>query len=233
MIAVLYIAVIIIGYLLGSLPFGVIIAHVLGKTDIRSVGSGKTGMTNVMRVAGKKGAALSLVCDVGKGILAVVMANLVFKSGYAAGLTTYPETAMLFAQIAAALGAIAGHTWSVFLGFKGGRGVNTFLGGLFAMFWPAALVGGAIMIIVGLITRFMSLGSITGAVVAFVLLIVLNYLKVDMVGLYPHIEYVIYALVGAIFIYVVHRDNIQRLVTGKERMIGEETKTENVSTSTN
>ena len=233
MIAILYIAVIIMGYLLGSLPFGVIIARVLGKTDIRDVGSGKTGMTNVMRVAGKKGAALSLVFDIGKGVLAVVLANLVFNSGYAVSLTTYPETAGLFAQIAAALAAIAGHTWSVFLGFKGGRGVNTFLGGLMAMFWPAAVVGGAIMIIVGLITRFMSLGSITGAVVAFVMLIILNYLKVDMVGLYPHIEYVIYALAGAIFIYIVHRDNIQRLVTGKERKIGEKTKTENVPESTN
>ncbi len=233
MIAVLYIAVIIIGYLLGSLPFGVVIARVLGKTDIRNVGSGKMGMTNVMRVAGKKGAALSLIFDLGKGALAVVLANLVFKSVYATGLTTYPETAMLFAQIAAAFGAIAGHTWSIFLRFKGGRGVNTFLGGLMAMFWPAAIIGGAIMIIVGLISRFMSLGSITGAVVAFIMLIILNYLKVDMVGLYPHIEYVIYAMAGAIFIYVVHRDNIQRLVTGKERKIGEKTETEKVPTGTN
>ena len=85
------------------------------------------------------------------------------------------------------------------------------------------------LIIIGIITRFMSLGSITGAVVAFVMLIILNYLDVDMVGLTPHIQYVIYTMVGAIFIYVVHRDNIQRLVTGKERKIGEKSKTENTS----
>ena len=231
MIALLYIAVILLGYLIGSLPFGVFIARVFGKTDIRTIGSGKTGMTNVMRVAGKKGAALSLIFDIGKGVLAVVLANLVFNSGYVESLTSSPVTYMLFAQIAAALAAIAGHTWSIFLGFKGGRGVNTFLGGLLAMYWPAAIVGGLIMVIIGLITRFMSLGSITGAVVAFVMLIILNYLNVDMVGLIPHIQYVIYAMVGAIFIYVVHRDNIQRLVTGKERKIGEKTKTENVSST--
>lgn len=232
MIALLFIAAILMGYLLGSLPFGVLIAHVMGGTDIRTVGSGKTGMTNVMRVAGKKGAALSLICDVGKGALAVVLTNLIFTSGYAESLTSSPATYTLFAQIAAAMAAIAGHTWSVFLKFQGGRGVNTFLGGLLAMYWPAAVVGGIIMIIIGLVTRFMSLGSITGAVVAFVMLIILNYLDVNMVGLIPHIQYVIYAMIGAIFIYVVHRDNIQRLVTGKERKIGEKTETENVPTGT-
>jgi glycerol-3-phosphate acyltransferase PlsY len=232
MIALLYIAVIIMGYLMGSLPFGVVIGRMLGKTDIRNVGSGKTGMTNVLRVAGKKGAALSLIFDVGKGIAAVVLSNLVFTSGYAESLTSAPETAMLYAQIGAAFAAIAGHTWSVFLRFKGGRGVNTFLGGMMAMYWPAAIVGGGIMIIVGLISKYMSLGSITGAVVAFIMLIILNYLKVNMVGLYPYIQYVIYAMVGAVFIYMVHRDNIQRLVTGKERRIDEKAKAENVPTRT-
>jgi glycerol-3-phosphate acyltransferase PlsY len=232
MIALLFIAVIIMGYLMGSLPFGVIIARVLGKTDILTVGSGKTGMTNVMRVAGKKGAALSLICDVGKGIVAVVLANLVFTSSYAESLTSAPVTFMLYAQIAAAFAAIAGHTWSVFLKFQGGRGVNTFLGGLMAMYWPAAIVGGGIMIIIGLISKYMSLGSITGAVVAFIMLIILNYMEVHMVGLYPYIQYVIYAMVGAIFIYAVHRDNIHRLVNGKERRIGEKTNPENVPTRT-
>jgi glycerol-3-phosphate acyltransferase PlsY len=233
MIAFLYIVVILIGYLLGSLPFGVMIARILGNADIRTVGSGKTGMTNVLRVAGKKGAALSLLFDVGKGALAVAMANLVFKSGYAESLTSNPATYMHYAQIAAALGAIVGHTWSIFLKFKGGRGVNTFLGGLLAMYWPAAIVGGLVMIAIGAITRFMSLGSITGAVVAFVMLIILNYFEVDMFGLNPHIQYVIYAMVGAIFIYLVHRDNIQRLVTGKERKIGEKTGAENVPSRMN
>ena len=225
MIAGLYIAVIIIGYLLGSLPFGVIIGRVLGKTDIRNIGSGKTGMTNVMRAAGKKGAALSLIFDVGKGALAVYIAELIFG---AVDLSGYPTMTMSFAQVAAALAAIAGHGWSVFLKFKGGRGVNTFMGALLVMFWPAAIVGGGLTLIIAFITKFMSLGSIIGSVIAFVMLIILNYFDVPILNLSPHIAYVIYTMIGAIFIYVMHRDNIRRLVTGKERKLGEKAGTENL-----
>ena len=225
MIAGLYIVVLIIGYLLGSLPFGVIIGRVLGKTDIRNIGSGKTGMTNVMRAAGKKGAALSLIFDVGKGALAVYIAKLIFN---AVDINGYPMMTIYFAQVAAALAAIAGHSWSVFLKFKGGRGVNTFMGALLVMFWPAAIVGGGLTLIIGFITKFMSLGSIIGAVVAFVMLIILNYFDVPILNLNPHIAYVVYAMIGAIFIYVMHRDNIRRLVTGKERKLGEKTGAENL-----
>jgi glycerol-3-phosphate acyltransferase PlsY len=230
MIAGLFIAVILIGYLLGSLPFGVAIGRLLGKTDIRNVGSGKTGMTNVMRVTGKKGAALSLICDLGKGALAVYLAQLIFNS---VDISGYHTMTPYFAQVVAGLGAIAGHTWSIFLRFQGGRGVNTFLGGLLVMFWPAAILGGAIMIIVGLISRYMSLGSITGAVVSFVMLIILNFWGIEILSLYPHFAYVVYTMIGAVFIYIVHRDNIRRLVTGRERKLGEKTKTENVPAADN
>jgi glycerol-3-phosphate acyltransferase PlsY len=224
MIAGLFIAVLLIGYLLGSLPFGVIIGRLLGKTDVRNIGSGKTGMTNVMRVTGKKGAALSLICDLGKGALSVYLSWLIFNS---VDISGYPAMMIYFAQVVAALGAIAGHSWSIFLKFKGGRGVNTFLGGLMAMFWPAAIAGGLIVIIIGLITRYVSLGSITGAVVSFVMLIILYYLDIEILNLYPHFAYVVYTMIGAIFIYTMHRDNIRRLVTGRERKLGEKTGTEN------
>lgn len=230
MIAGLFIAVLLIGYLLGSLPFGVAIGRLLGKTDIRDVGSGKTGMTNVMRATGKKGAALSLICDVGKGALAVYLAQVIFNS---VDISGYHTMTPYFAQVVAGLGAIAGHTWSIFLKFRGGRGVNTFLGGLMVMFWPSAILGGMIMVIIGLISRFMSLGSITGAVVSFVMLIVLYYWEIDVFGLYPHFAYVVYAMIGAIFIYVIHRDNIRRLVSGHERKLGEKTGTENIPTADN
>ena len=230
MIAGLFIAVLLIGYLLGSLPFGVAIGRLLGKADVRNVGSGKTGMTNVMRATGKKGAALSLVCDLGKGALAVYLAQLIFN---AVDTSSYHTMTPYFAQIVAGLGAIAGHTWSIFLKFQGGRGVNTFLGGLLVMFWPAALLGGSIMIIVGLISRYMSLGSITGAVVSFVMLIILNFWETKILNLYPHFAYVVYTMIGAVFIYIVHRDNIRRLVTGRERKLGEKTKTENIPTADN
>lgn len=230
MIAGLYIAVIVIGYLIGSLPFGVLIGRVLGKTDIRNVGSGKTGMTNVMRAAGKKGAALSLICDLGKGALTVYIANVIFD---AVDTSSYSTMVVYFAQVAAALAAIAGHSWSVFLKFKGGRGVNTFLGALLVMFWPAAIVGGLIIIIIGLTTKFVSLGSITGSVIAFVMLIILNYFDVSIFNLSPHIAYVVYAMIGAIFIYIMHRDNIRRLVTGRERKLGEKAGTENLPSTGN
>lgn len=229
MIAGLYIAVIVIGYILGSLPFGVVIGRVLGKTDIRNVGSGKTGMTNVMRAAGIKGAALSLVCDLGKGALAAYLAHLIFNAIVFDGYTTWQLTMIkYFAQVAAALAAIAGHSWSVFLRFKGGRGVNTFLGALLVMYWPAAIVGGLIMIFIASISKYMSLGSITGAVIAFVMLIILNYFDVSIFDLTPHIAYVIYTMIGAIFIYIMHRDNIRRLVSGKERRLGEKARTQNL-----
>lgn len=224
MTILLYLAVVVTGYLLGSIPFGLLIARVFARKDVRQVGSGKIGMTNVMRAAGKKAAAVSLLLDMGKGIAAVLLAGLIF-SGYANGSTggfTWHESA----RALAALAAISGHTWSVFLKFKGGRGVATFIGGLLALHWPAAVLGGGLMLIIGFTTRYMSLGSIIGAVTAFIMLMALNILRIDFLKPYPPIEYVIYAMICAIFIYVMHRDNIIRLVSGTERRIGENAKAE-------
>ena len=224
MTALLYLAVVVIGYLLGSIPFGLLIARIFAKKDVRQVGSGKIGMTNVMRAAGKKAAALSLILDMCKGIAAVLLAGLIF-SGYVNGSTggfTWHESA----RVLAALAAISGHTWSVFLKFKGGRGVATFIGGLLALHWPAAVIGGGLMLIIGFTTRYMSLGSIIGGVIAFIMLMALNILRIDFLKPYPPIEYVIYAMICAIFIYVMHRDNIIRLISGTERRIDEKAKAE-------
>ena len=117
----LYIAVIVVGYLIGSIPFGLIIARIVTKTDIRTIGSGKIGMTNVMRAAGTKAAVVSVALDAGKGALSVVLAWLILPDN--------PEAAGLIGGLA----AIAGHNWSIYLGFKGGRGVATFIGGSFAL----------------------------------------------------------------------------------------------------
>jgi glycerol-3-phosphate acyltransferase PlsY len=224
MIIALYIAVALIGYLLGSIPFGLLISWRTTGTDLRQMGSGKTGMTNVLRAAGKKAAALALVLDIAKGLVAVILAKFIFEeAGYG----------YQFAQVLAALAAIAGHSWSVFLKFKGGRGVNTFIGGLLAMYWPAAVFGGGLMLIIGFTTRYMSLGSITGAVAAFVMLIILNVMQIALMSSYPPIQYVIYAMIGAIFIYVMHHDNISRLVSGKERKLGEKDAADNSALSSN
>lgn len=213
MIIAQFVVVVIIGYLLGAIPFGRLIGNRIAKVDIRDYGSGKTGATNVLRTAGKKAALLVVLLDIGKGALAVILAGLIVGRGYLVvgdfGL------GVLFAQILAALAAMAGHNWPVFLKFKGGRGVATFFGGLIALSWMVALFGGEVMLIGASLTRFVSLGSIAGVVATFVILVPLTVLS----G-FP-IEYLAYTFIGSMIIIVMHRDNIVRLISGKERRIGE------------
>lgn len=205
--------VVIIGYLLGSIPFGLLISRRARGVDIRQYGSGRTGTTNVLRTAGKKAAALAAFLDVLKGVLSVIFAGLIVGEGYlvVGGFTL----GILVAQVLAALAAIAGHIWPIFLKFRGGRGVATFMGGMIALYPPAGLVGGGIMLIGAGLTRYASLGSIAGVVGAYIILVPLT-----IVGGLP-MEYLAYALVGAVLIIVMHRDNIARLLSGKERKLGE------------
>ena len=220
MIAGLFIAIAVIGYLIGSIPFGVILTRIFAKTDITKAGSGKVGATNVLRTAGKKAAALSLLLDVAKGAASAAIAWAIFNSDAVTGAGATPVM-IAGAQVLAALAAVGGHSWSVFLKFKGGRGVATFLGSLLVLYWPAAIIGGAILIVTGLISRYISLGSITGAVAALIVLIVQYFSKS-----YPaeYLMYTIYAMICAIFIFLMHRDNIVRLVSGTERKLGERAK---------
>jgi len=213
MIIAKFAAVVIIGYLLGSIPFGVLIGRRSAKVDIRQYGSGKMGATNVLRAAGRKAAAAVASLDLLKGVLAVVFAGLIVGRGY----LVVGDFALgaLVAQVTAALAAIAGHNWSVFLRFRGGRGVATFFGGLVALCPPAAIFGGEILIIGAGLTKFASLGSIAGAVGAYAILVPLTIMH----G-FP-IEYLAYALIGTITIIVMHRDNIVRLMSGKERKLGD------------
>jgi len=213
MIIAKFVAVVLIGYLLGSIPFGLLISKRSGKVDVRQYGSGKIGATNVLRAAGRKAAALVVVLDVSKGALAVVLAGLIVSRSYLVvgdfGLGA------LVAQVLAALAAMAGHNWSVFLKFQGGRGVATFFGGLIALCPVAAIFGGQIFVIGAGLTKFASLGSIAGAVGTYAILVPLTIMN----G-FP-IEYLAYALIGTIIIIVMHRGNIRRLVSGKERKLGE------------
>jgi len=213
MIIAKFAAVVIIGYLLGSIPFGVLISRRSAKGDVRQYGSGKMGATNVLRAAGRKAAVAVASLDLLKGMLAVVFAGLIVGRGY----LVVGDFALgaLVAQVTAALAAIAGHNWSVFLRFHGGRGVATFFGGLVALCPVAAIFGGEILIIGAGLTKFASLGSIAGAVGAYAILVPLTIMH----G-FP-IEYLAYALIGTITIIVMHRDNIVRLVSGKERKLGD------------
>ena len=224
MIIAKFAAVVILGYLLGSIPFGLIISRRKAKVDVRQYGSGKTGATNVLRTAGGKAAALVGSLDALKGVMAVVFAGLIVGGDYL--VVGNFGLGMLLAQVMAALAAIAGHIWPVFLRFHGGRGVATFLGGLVALCPPAAIVGGEVMIIGVGLTRYASLGSIAGTVSTYAILIPLHILN----G-FP-IEYLVYALIGTITVIIMHRDNIARLVSGKERKLGDWAKERNLPPST-
>ncbi len=209
-----FVLVVVVGYLLGSIPFGVIIAKRMSKVDVRQYGSGKMGTTNVLRAAGGKAAALVFALDLVKGGLAVLFAGLIFGGSYlVVGGFTW---GVLGVQVIAALAAMAGHSWSVFLKFQGGgRGVATFFGGLFALFPPAAIFGGEVFVIGAGLTKFASLASIAAVVSTYAILVPLTILH-----RFP-IEYLIYALIGTIVIIIMHRDNIRRLLSGRERRLGE------------
>src|SRR6201994_1235002 len=145
----------ILGYLLGSIPFGLILTRFAGTQDLRSIGSGNIGATNVLRTGRKGLAAATLIGDMLKGTVAVII------TGYFGG----PNAAML-----AALGAFLGHLFPVWLNFKGGKGVATYIGVLLGLLWPAALVFGVVWIAVAAISRYSSLSSLTASFITPILL---------------------------------------------------------------
>ena len=208
-----FILVAFIGYLLGSIPFGLIISKYKAKIDIRQYGSGKIGGTNVLRTLGKKAFLLVVLLDISKGALAVVFAGIIFGQEYI--VVGNSGLGLIFAQVIAALAAITGHIWPIFLKFKGGRGVATFIGGLIALCPVAGLFGGEALIIGAGLSGFASLGSIIGVVGAYAILIPLTIMN----G-YP-IEYLGYVLIGTLLIIFVHRGNIKRLLSGKERRLNQ------------
>jgi acyl phosphate:glycerol-3-phosphate acyltransferase len=188
---------VLVGYLAGSLPMGVIVARLTGGTDPRAVGSGRTGGTNVLRAMGPGRAVLVATLDVAKGALPILLARW-------AGAT---ELTQALAGLAAVLGA-----WrSVFLGFQGGRGVATGVGGMLAVSPPVVAVAAPVFVFVIALTRYVSLGSLlsVGAGgLATIVFVVLGWLP----G-----EWLVYALPGTAVVWVAHRDNIERLVAGTER----------------
>ncbi|MEE8194133.1 MAG: glycerol-3-phosphate 1-O-acyltransferase PlsY [Dehalococcoidales bacterium] len=216
MIIARFIMVALIGYLLGSIPFGLIISKWKAKIDIRQYGSGRTGGTNVLRMLGKKAFLTVAFLDILKGALAVLIAGLIFGQDYL--VVGNSGLGLLFAQVIAALAAVAGHIWPIFIKFKGGRGVATFFGGLVALSPVAALFGGEALIIGAGLSGFASLGSIIGVVGAYAILVPLTIIYGS------PIEYLGYALIGTLLILFVHRGNIKRLLAGKERRLSQKAK---------
>jgi len=189
------ILLVVAAYLIGSIPFGYLIVRGKGRGDIRETGSGGTGATNVSRRAGKAAGVLTLLLDAAKGCIAVLIARTVSGDDWVIA--------------AAAIAALVGHIFPVWLGFRGGKGVATGVG-IFLVLAPIALLcAGVIFVAIVLLTRFVSLGSITAAV----LIPVLVWLQYDSQSLLTA------AIVGAALIVFAHRGNIQRLVSGTESRI--------------
>ncbi len=201
----LLVAVVVIGYLLGSVPSGQIVGWLAGGVDLSQHGSGKTGTTNALRTLGW-GAAAAVFCgDLAKGIAAVVLAHVVF-GGHAA---------QHWAEVLAGFAAVLGHNWSVFINLKGGRGVAVSMAIFYLICWPAALLSTAIALVVLLVSRFVSLASLIGAVVGLVLLTAFVVW-----GTTP-VPYLVYGVLAAALIWLRHIDNIQRLLAGTERKLGQ------------
>ncbi len=184
--------VIVLSYLIGGVPTGLVLVRLLKGEDIRKHGSGNIGTVNVLRVAGPATAAAVLVVDILKGLVPVLLA---------ARVTTAP-----WVIVACGLAAIAGHNWSVFLGLHGGKGIATSYGVLLGLSWPAAAVAAAVWIVVVALTRYASLGSLLG--VASV--------PLTLWRLRQPAEYVMFGVIAALFAIYRHRSNIQRLVAGTE-----------------
>ncbi len=214
MIASQFAAVVVIAYLLGSIPFGLIIARIARGVDIRKYGSTKTGGANVMRVAGTKAGILTIALDISKAAAAVLLAKAIVSHGaiIVSGVTLHYYQ---IAEVVAGLAVLAGHIWSVFLKFKGGRGVASFFGTLIPIFPPAAIFGGEVLAIVALNSKYVSLGSIVAALATLCLLIPLTVLHT----LSP--IYLIYSLAAVALIIYQHRGNISRLRQGTERRLGD------------
>jgi glycerol-3-phosphate acyltransferase PlsY len=201
----LFFAVITIGYLLGAIPFGLVVGRLRSGIDIRDYGSGKTGLANLTRTTGKKAGAIVFVLDIGKGAVVSAIARVIIN-----------ESASIeyAAMGAAVIAATVGHCWPVYTRFRGGRGVSVFMGGLLATYWPVGLACDFIFWVFLYFSRYFSVASMISVSFSIWISLALVFLN----GL--PIEILIFSIVGTILIVFKHRDNIKRLVEGTERKIG-------------
>lgn len=189
-------------YVLGSIPFGLLLASLAGFGDIRSIGSGSIGATNVLRTGNKTVALLTLLCDLLKGAVAVVAVRMI-----------WPDAALLPA--AAALAAVIGHLFPIWLKFKGGKGVATAGGALFALAWPVGVISAAIWFLVAALFRYSSLAGLVS--VASTPLLALYYLD--------ETQAIFVAAIAAL-VWLRHHANIRRLLKGEEPKIGQKSDAE-------
>jgi glycerol-3-phosphate acyltransferase PlsY len=196
------------GYLLGSIPFGVLITRAAGAGDVRSIGSGNIGATNVLRTGRKDLAFATLILDAGKGAVALLVARALI-----------PGEAGQVAGAIAGGAAFLGHLFPVWLGFKGGKGVATFFGLLIAAWWPLGLIAGATWILVALLFRVSSLSALVASAIAPAL----SLAPLPVLDLPTPAPITTLAAFTAVLIWIRHAANIGRLLSGKEPRIGAKT----------
>lgn len=201
-----YIVVAIIAYAIGSISFSVIFSKKFAGFDVRQKGSGNAGSTNVLRTVGKKAAALTLLCDALKGVVAVGMALLV-------GLIIKELDKALLVQIAG-IAVIIGHTFPAFFGFKGGKGVATSLGVLLITNWQIGLICLVFALLIMLLTKMVSAGSVTAAILFPVLTLFIGKEHFMVEG-----NYLIFSVILALMVMFNHRSNIKRILNGTENRI--------------
>jgi len=193
---IIWVAALVGGYLIGSIPFGVLVTRRAGVGDVRSIGSGNIGATNVLRTGRKDLAALTLIGDMGKGAIAVLLARFLTHDE---GVTALTGGA-----------AFLGHLFPVWLKFRGGKGVATFYGVLIAAFWPAGLLAALTWIVVAAVFRISSLAALTAAALAPVYVFATDGPRAMLY----------LALFMAVLIFIRHHENIGRLLKGQEPKIG-------------
>ena len=201
------IVIAVIAYLIGSINFSIIFSKKFAGFDVREKGSGNAGTTNMLRSVGKKAAAITLICDILKGVVAIGIAILVGQIVNAANKS-------LLVQVAG-IAVVIGHTFPVFFGFKGGKGVATSLGVLIMSNWEIGLICLAVAIVFIALTKMVSLGSC----VAAILFMILSYFIKDNYIVLEGSGYFIYSVILAIIVLFNHRTNIVRLIKGKENKI--------------
>ncbi|RCJ28055.1 acyl-phosphate glycerol 3-phosphate acyltransferase [Nostoc minutum NIES-26] len=207
-------AILLVAYLLGSFPTGYIAVKQLKGIDIREIGSGSTGATNVLRTLGKGPGAFVLVLDCLKGVLAIALAYWLFN--FASSQNLIPPTVDVklwqpWIVTLIGLAAILGHSKSIFLGFTGGKSVATSLGILLAMSWQVGLATAGVFAVVVAISRIVSLSSIAGAIVVSIFMVIFHL----------PLPYVLFGVVGGLYVILRHRTNIERLLAGTEPKIGD------------
>lgn len=191
---------VVVAYLIGSIPTGYLIVKTMTGQDIRTVGSGSTGATNVKRVLGKKWFFIVMLLDALKGALPVILAGYI-AGGALGGL----------APVLAAVAVLIGHSKSIFLGFQGGKSVASGVGTILALNWMVGLSIAVIWSIITYSTKYVSVGSIIALALSPILMYIFK----------APIAYIVYCAIGAIYIIYLHRTNIQRLIAGNENKVRE------------